>query len=94
MTSRDPRVKLVTQLTNGGLNAKRAEQWERYLVQQNVFLVIFMFAVSLPMCNFWDYTYSENWHIPSVISKECTRPIFTKFSRETVQRQLGNLVAY
>ena len=32
-------VKLVTQLTNRGLNAKRVEQWDRYLVPQNVFLV-------------------------------------------------------
>ena len=29
----------MTQLTNRGLNAKRVEQWDRYLVPQNVFLV-------------------------------------------------------
>jgi len=33
-------VKLVTQLMNRGLNAKRVEQWDRYLVTYNVFLVV------------------------------------------------------
>jgi len=32
-------VKLVTQFTNRGLSAKRVEQWDRYHVPQNVFLV-------------------------------------------------------
>ena len=30
----------MTQLMNKGLNAKRAEQWDRYLVPWNVFLVV------------------------------------------------------
>jgi len=32
-------VKLVTQLTNRGLSAKRVEQWDRHHVPQNAFLV-------------------------------------------------------
>jgi len=38
-------VKLVTQLTNRVLNAKRVEQWDRYLVPQNVFLVCNKFTI-------------------------------------------------
>jgi len=35
-------VKLVTQLTNRGLNAKRPEQRDRYDLPQNAFLVLKM----------------------------------------------------
>jgi len=40
-------VKLVTQLTNRGLNAKWAEQWDRYHVPQNAFLVNNQFTETL-----------------------------------------------
>jgi len=50
----------VTQLTNRVLNAKRVEQWDRYLVPQNVFLVINLF---IPY--FWELTYTgqTGWQI-------------------------------
>jgi len=41
-------VKFVTQLTNRGLNAKWAEQWDRYHVSQNAFLVLTYFLPYLP----------------------------------------------